>query len=66
MGGIEALEETARQAQARGVLAGRTAWLAHPLFAAARKQPEVGSQMAAMVTAASPAPSITSSPAPAT
>jgi 3-oxoadipate enol-lactonase len=45
----EALEETARQAQARGVLAGRAAWLAHPLFAAARKQPGLGSQVAAMV-----------------
>ena len=44
-----ALDEAARQAQARGVLAGRAAWLAHPLFAAAREQPDVASQLAAMV-----------------
>ena len=44
-----ALDEAARQAQARGVLAGRAAWLAHPLFAAARKQPDVASQLGAMV-----------------
>ena len=44
-----ALDEGARQAQARGVLAGRAAWLAHPLFAAAREQPDVASRLAAMV-----------------
>ena len=45
----EALDEAARQAQACGMLAGRAAWLAHPLFAAAREQPEVAGQLAAMV-----------------
>jgi pimeloyl-ACP methyl ester carboxylesterase len=44
-----ALDETGRQARARGVLAGRAAWLAHPLFAAARRQPDVAGQLAAMV-----------------
>ncbi len=48
-GSAAALDETARQAQARGVLAGRAAWLAHPLFAAARERPEIASQLAAMV-----------------
>ena len=45
----EALDEAARQAQAHGMLAGRAAWLAHPLFAAARRQPQVAGQLAAMV-----------------
>ncbi len=36
-------------AQARGLVAGRAAWLAHPLFAAARNQPEVSEKLAAMV-----------------
>jgi 3-oxoadipate enol-lactonase len=45
----EALEQAARQARARGLLAGRAAWLAHPLFAAARQQPEVADRLAAMV-----------------
>jgi len=44
-----ALDETARQAQARGLLAGRAEWLAHPLFAAARQRPAVASALAAMV-----------------
>jgi 3-oxoadipate enol-lactonase len=44
-----ALEEAARQARARGLRAGREAWLAHPLFAAARQQPDVASSLAAMV-----------------
>ena len=35
----EALDEASRQAQARGMLAGRAAWLAHPLFTAARQRP---------------------------
>jgi 3-oxoadipate enol-lactonase len=48
-GSAVALDETVRQARARGVLAGRAAWLAHPLFAAARERPEVASQLAAMV-----------------
>ena len=43
-----ALEEAARQARARGLRAGREAWLAHPLFAAARQQPDVASSLAAM------------------
>ena len=45
----EALDEATRQAQACGMLAGRAAWLAHPLFAAAREQPGVAGQLAAMV-----------------
>jgi 3-oxoadipate enol-lactonase len=45
----EALDEATRQAQARGMLAGRAAWLAHPLFAAARQRPGVASALAAMV-----------------
>jgi 3-oxoadipate enol-lactonase len=45
----EALAEASRQARARGVLAGRAAWLAHPLFAAARQRPAVASALAAMV-----------------
>jgi 3-oxoadipate enol-lactonase len=44
-----ALDEAARQAQARGVLAGRAAWLAHPLFAAARTQPDVAGRLAVMI-----------------
>jgi pimeloyl-ACP methyl ester carboxylesterase len=42
-------DEVARQVQTRGVLAGRAAWLAHPLFAAARKRPDLAGQLAAMV-----------------
>jgi pimeloyl-ACP methyl ester carboxylesterase len=38
-------------AQTRGLVAGRAAWLAHPLFAAARNQPEVSEKLAAMVAA---------------
>jgi 3-oxoadipate enol-lactonase len=34
---------------AGGVAAGREAWLAHPLFAAARQQPAVYASLAAMV-----------------
>ena len=45
----EALNEAARQARARGMLAGRAAWLAHPLFTAARQRPAVASALAAMV-----------------
>ncbi len=44
-----ALDEASRQARARGLRAGREAWLAHPLFTAARQQPEVASSLAAMV-----------------
>jgi 3-oxoadipate enol-lactonase len=45
----DALDDLARQVQAGGVLAGRAAWLAHPLFAAARERPELASRLAAMV-----------------
>jgi pimeloyl-ACP methyl ester carboxylesterase len=47
----EANDEVVRQVQACGVLAGRAAWLAHPLFAAARERPELASRLAAMVAA---------------
>jgi pimeloyl-ACP methyl ester carboxylesterase len=44
-----ALEEVTRQVQAGGVLAGRAAWLAHPLFAAAHQRPDLAGKLAAMV-----------------
>jgi len=44
-----ALDEVARRVQAGGVLAGREAWLAHPLFAAARERPDLAGALAAMV-----------------
>ena len=44
-----ALDEVARQVRARGVRAGREAWLAHPLFAAARERPDLAAALAAMV-----------------
>jgi 3-oxoadipate enol-lactonase len=44
-----ALDELARRVQAGGAPAGRAAWLAHPLFAAARQRPELAGQLAAMV-----------------
>ena len=40
----DALDEVARQVEAGGVLAGRAAWLAHPLFAAARERPAIASR----------------------
>jgi len=43
------LEEAARQARDHGLLAGREAWLAHPLFAAARQRPGLGGLLAQMV-----------------
>lgn len=43
------LEEAARQAMTHGLLAGRAAWLAHPLFAAARQRPDVASVLTEMV-----------------
>ncbi len=43
------LAEVSRQVAAGGVTAGRTAWLAHPLFAAARQHPALAEQLAAMV-----------------
>ncbi len=45
----QALREVTRQVQAGGVLAGRTAWLAHPLFAAAAGRPGLAARLAAMV-----------------
>ena len=39
----------ARQVRAGGVPAGREAWLAHPLFAAARQRPDLAGRLAAMV-----------------
>ena len=44
-----ALNEVARRVQAGGVLAGREAWLAHPLFATARERPDLAGPLAAMV-----------------
>ena len=44
-----ALDEVTRRVQAAGVLAGRAAWLAHPLFAAARERPDLAASLAAMV-----------------
>jgi len=44
-----ALDEVARRVQESGVLAGREAWLAHPLFAAARERPDLAAALAAMV-----------------
>jgi 3-oxoadipate enol-lactonase len=44
-----ALDEVARRVQAGGVLAGREAWLAHPLFAAARERADLAAALAAMV-----------------
>jgi len=43
------LDEVARRVQAGGVPAGREAWLAHPLFAAARERPDLAAALAAMV-----------------
>ena len=44
-----ALDDASRQARALGLRAGRETWLAHPLFTAARQQPDVASSLAAMV-----------------
>ncbi|HEX4216053.1 MAG TPA: alpha/beta fold hydrolase [Candidatus Dormibacteraeota bacterium] len=44
-----ALRDTTQQARDHGLLAGRAAWLAHPLFAAARRRPEVAGPLADMV-----------------
>jgi 3-oxoadipate enol-lactonase len=43
------LDEVARQVRAGGVPAGQQAWLAHPLFAAARQRPDLAARLAAMV-----------------
>jgi 3-oxoadipate enol-lactonase len=45
-----ARDEVARAVRRGGVRAGRAAWLAHPLFAAARQRPELASQLAEMVS----------------
>ena len=45
----EALDEVTLRVRAAGVLAGREAWLAHPLFAAARERPDLAAALAAMV-----------------
>jgi 3-oxoadipate enol-lactonase len=44
-----AMDEVARRVQEAGVLAGREAWLAHPLFAAVRERPDLAAALAAMV-----------------
>ncbi len=44
-----ALDEVDRRVRTGGVLAGREAWLAHPLFAAARERPDLAAALAAMV-----------------
>ena len=44
-----ALDDVARRVQEAGVRAGREAWLAHPLFAAARERPDLAAALAAMV-----------------
>jgi pimeloyl-ACP methyl ester carboxylesterase len=43
------MDEVARQVRAGGVQAGRAAWLAHQLFAAARQRPDLASSLADMV-----------------
>ncbi len=44
------MAEVARQVTAAGVTAGQRAWLAHPLFASARAQPDLAAQLAEMVS----------------
>jgi 3-oxoadipate enol-lactonase len=44
-----ALDELAGEVEAGGVAAGRRAWLAHPLFGSARKDPGLSSSLATMV-----------------
>ena len=44
-----ALDEVVWRVQEAGVLAGREAWLAHPLFAAARERPDLAAALTAMV-----------------
>ena len=48
---LAAIRLAGKTAQAQGLLAGRAAWLAHPLFAAARKKAELSDHLAAMVAA---------------
>jgi 3-oxoadipate enol-lactonase len=45
----DALDEVGRAVQASGLLAGRAAWLAHPLFATARERPDLARELTAMV-----------------
>jgi 3-oxoadipate enol-lactonase len=45
----QALDEVTRRVLAAGVRAGREAWLAHPLFAAARERPDLAAALAAMM-----------------
>jgi 3-oxoadipate enol-lactonase len=45
-----AIERAVQLSRTHGMLAGREAWLAHPLFAAARTQPAVDRLLAAMVS----------------
>ena len=44
-----ALEEVTRQVQVSGMLAGRAAWLSHPLFASARQRPDLARQLAGIM-----------------
>ncbi len=44
------LDDVARAVRRGGVRAGRAAWLAHPLFTAARQRPELAGQLADMVS----------------
>jgi pimeloyl-ACP methyl ester carboxylesterase len=43
------LTELSSQLRAGGLIAGRKAWLAHPLFAAAQRRPELSTKLAEMV-----------------
>jgi 3-oxoadipate enol-lactonase len=45
----QAMDEAGRQAKQHGVLAGRAAWLAHPLLGPASERPELAGQLTAMV-----------------
>ena len=45
----QAIDEAGRQAREHGLQAGRAAWLAHPLFAAAQGRPALAARLAAMV-----------------
>ena len=47
----EALDQAGRLARERGLLAGRAAWLAHPLFTPASQRPELAASLSAMVAA---------------
>jgi pimeloyl-ACP methyl ester carboxylesterase len=47
---LDGLAELGRQVRAGGVAGGREAWLAHPLFAAARQRPDLAAQLTTMVS----------------